>query len=100
MSNQPERKSTPGAMFRLGRVVATPHALAALQEVGWNPLVLLARHVVGDWGDVDLEDAKENDYATNYGGRIFSSYSKNGVKFWVITEADRSSTCVLLPEDY
>jgi len=61
----------------------------------------IQRHQAGDWGDLDTHDRQENERALQHGGRLFSQYHSNaGVKFWIITEADRSSTCVLLPEDY
>ena len=91
--------SYPIAKFRLGRIVATPNALAKLTQ----PDILLAikRHQSGDWGDVGAEGAQENELSLKKGFRLFSVYhSALGVKFWLITEADRSQTTVLLPEDY
>ena len=65
---------------------------------------LLARHVFGDWGELCSEDQEANNRAVTFGGRILSSYAVgvglSATKVWVITEADRSSTCVLLPEEY
>lgn len=85
--------------FELGHLVATPNALRHVSH--HEILKALARHVRGDWGDLDDEDSRNNDRSLNGGGRIFSAYhAANSVKFWIITEADRSSTCVLLPEDY
>jgi hypothetical protein len=87
--------------FRLGQVVATPGALAALEESAQSPLDFLARHASGDWGEVYPEDAEANDQALKSGGRLLSAYKTlKGVKLWVITEADRSSTCILLPQEY
>ena len=87
--------------FDLGQIVATPGALEALEESGQSPTDFLDRHVQGDWGDVCHEDKELNDQALIDGSRILSSYETiKGVKLWVITEADRSSTCVLLPEEY
>ena len=61
----------------------------------------LRRHARGDWGDLDDEDRKANDRALQEGSRLFSAYkTKAGVKFWIITEADRSATTVLLPDEY
>lgn len=61
----------------------------------------LSRHLAGDWGDVSQHDWKENDFALTRPLRLFSVYhTASGTKFWIITEADRSSTTVLLPEDY
>ena len=87
--------------FPLGQVVATPGALQALQDTGRQPKEFLDRHVRGDWGDLDESDRGENDASVTTGFRILSAYKLgNGTKIWVITEADRSSTCVLLPEEY
>lgn len=87
------------AKFPLGRLVATPNALERIP----NPEILAAlqRHLTGDWGDVDEHDRKENELSLKEGFRLLSVYrSARGVKFWIITEADRSATTVLLPEDY
>ena len=91
--------------FCLGQIVATPNALEAMQKAmqkaGQNALEMLKRHINGDWGEIDAEDRLANDQAVDNGGRILSAYSlKDGTKLWIITEADRSSTCILLPEDY
>jgi hypothetical protein len=89
-------------LFSLGRVVATPAVLALLAGAGENSTELLARHQNGDWGVVSPADAKENDFSVKHGFRILSSYAvgRAGERVWIITEADRSSTCILLPEDY
>ncbi len=88
-------------MFDLGQVVATPAALNALRRSSQGPAEFLRRHATGDWGDVDGHDQKQNEMALREGGRILSSYqTRLGEQLWVITEADRSSTCILLPEDY
>ncbi len=91
-----------GPLFALGAVVATPEALALMASVGEDPVGLLQRHQSGDWGDVPPEDAKENWCSVERGWRILSSYpiGRTGARVWLITEADRSSTCILLPEDY
>ena len=87
--------------FSLGRVVATPGALEALEDAGQLPDEFLRRHSSGDWGDVDDHDRRENEFSVENGFRILSAYQTNkGVKLWVITEADRTSTCLLLPEEY
>jgi hypothetical protein len=87
-------------LFELGRVVATPGALATLEKARIAPRDLLARHQSGDWGDLEAIDRRENARALLTGARIFSAYRTPAGKIWVITEADRSSTCVLRPEDY
>jgi hypothetical protein len=91
--------STP--RFTLGSLVSTPAALAALERAGQMPLDFISRHVRCDWGEVDSEDWKLNDEAVREGSRVLSVYrTLKGEKLWVITEADRSSTCILLPEEY
>jgi hypothetical protein len=85
--------------FPLGRVVATANAASTLEQEDINKA--LARHASGDWGEVGPEDREENELSLREGFRLLSVYrDRNGVKFWVITEADRSATTVLLPEDY
>jgi hypothetical protein len=79
--------------FSLGQVVATPAALEALDEAGQTPEFFLEMHVAGNWGKVDAEDKHANDQA-------LSAYrTLKNKKLWIITEADRSSTCVLTPEE-
>ncbi len=88
-------------LFPLGRVVATPAALEMLAEAGLDPAALLDRHVVGDWGELCEEDRQENEFSLNRGFRLLSSYFlPSGQKVWIITEADRSATTLLLPSDY
>lgn len=88
-------------LFDLGSFVATPAALEAVARVGRIPLEFLARHHRGDWGNVDAHDRESNDRAIIEGGRIFSVYQlSDEKKIWIITEADRSSTCILLPNEY
>jgi hypothetical protein len=89
-------------LFPLGQVVGTPGALAALEEAGQSASELLRLHVVGNWGDeLCEEDRALNNEALKDGSRLLSAYRlKSGTKVWVITEADRSSTCLLLPEEY
>lgn len=87
--------------FDLGQVVATPRALNALAAVNTMPETLLRRHQRGDWGDVSAPDAKSNELALRQGSRLLSSYHLSSVvKVWVITEADRSVTTLLLPSEY
>jgi hypothetical protein len=87
------------AKFRLGRIVATPNALSRLTEE--DILRAIQRHQAGDWGDLDGHDQQENEFSLKEGFRLFSVYhAKNGTRFYVITEADRSVTTILLPEDY
>ncbi len=88
--------------FELGQLVATPAALELLGELEISPSYLLERHMAGDWGSVPKEDARENERSVKRGHRIVSSYpvGDDGERIWIITEADRSSTCILLPEEY
>lgn len=88
------------AKFTLGQVVATPGAIALLAECGQTPADYLTRHASGDWGDLCDEDQHLNDEALHDGSRILSSYITTKGKLWIITEHDRSSTCILLPEEY
>ena len=87
--------------FELGVAMTTPGALEVLGGLEVSPSELLERHASGDWGDVPPEDAHENEYALKRGFRVLSSFPLlGGTKIWIITEADRSSTCILLPEEY
>ena len=87
--------------FALGSLVATPAALEALGRAGQAPAEFLARHAAGDWGEVSAGDARLNNIAVEAGERLLSAYkTKAGERIWIITEADRSSTCILLPDEY
>lgn len=87
--------------FQLGQVVATPGALQALEATGQTPLEFLERHISGDWGDLDQDDRRENELSVRRGFRILSAYHlQDGTKLWIITEADRSATTLLLPSEY
>jgi hypothetical protein len=87
--------------FPPGQLVATPGALEAFRQSGDSPLEFLMRHLSGDWGELDAEDRKENVYSLEHGLRLLSAYRlKDGTKIWVITEADRSATTILLPSEY
>lgn len=85
--------------FTLGQLVATSNALQTIPAEDIQHA--LARHVQGDWGDLDAEDKAANEAALKEGSRLLSAYhSADKTKFWIITEADRTVTTVLLPEDY
>ena len=87
--------------FNLGRLVATPGALAAIEASGDSLLTYLSRHESGVWGEVDEHDRKENELSLEHGLRLMSVYSlSTRVKIWIITEADRSVTTLLLPSEY
>jgi len=88
-------------LFPLGQIVATPGALAALERSQQPASCFLARHAIGDWGKLDPTDVAENEYSVVHGFRLLSSYRTDaGDKLWIITEADRSATILLLPEKY
>lgn len=90
-----------GPRFALGRVVATPGAMELIESKALDSWALLKRHARGDWGDVDEGDSALNDAALRTGERVLSAYEvSEGVRVWVITEADRSATTFLLPEEY
>jgi hypothetical protein len=88
-------------LFPLGRIVATPGALRALERAEQSPAEFLTRHMQGDWGELGDEDKQENDFSVQHGFRILSTYTTSaGDKIWVLTEADRSTTTFLLPDEY
>jgi hypothetical protein len=88
-------------LFPLGKLVATPGALAALQKAGQSPAELLSLHVRGQSGDISAEDRQENEYSLAHGFRLLSSYrTKANETIWVVTESDRSVTSLLLPSEY
>ena len=93
--------------FSIGKLLATPAAMEALQEADVDIIELVERHIAKDWDDLSDEDKKLNDEALHDGSRILSSYilDKTGVKIWIITEAtnengERAATTALLPEEY
>ena len=88
-------------LFPLGQFVATPGALAALERAKHPPTCFLARHAIGGWGELEPTDVAENEYSVTHGLRLLSSYRTDaGERLWIITEADRSATTLLLPEEY
>lgn len=91
----------PRVRFPVGQLVATPAALEALGASGEQPKTFVIRHMAGDWGDLDVADAQANNHALATGGRLLSAFTlADGRKLWILTEADRSVTTLLLPEDY
>ena len=97
------RKSRTGAgtvLFPLGTIGATPGALDLLDRSGMNAAIFLERHQRGDFGTVGADDAQANKDAIEDGNRILSSYTIGGERLWIITEAGRASTTLLLPEEY
>lgn len=99
MSNTSNDFEFPSQKFPLGQLVVSRNATTEITPI--DVLVAVARHAKGDWGDVCDDDRKENELSLKEGFRLFSVYhAADGTKFWIITEADRSVTTVLLPEDY
>jgi hypothetical protein len=100
--SKPVPKAAP--KFKLGQVVMTPGAAELMTrftlKTGESPLVFLYRHLRGDWGDVCPHDKQLNDWAVRDNSRILSSYNTPVGKLWIITEADRSATTLLLPDEY
>ena len=89
------------AKFPLGQICATPDAISAIEESGQTPDFFLDRHAATDWGEVCREDWQLNDEGLVDGSRLLSAYrTLKNVKLWIITEADRSVTTILLPGDY
>jgi hypothetical protein len=87
--------------FEVGQVVATPGAIQALSRNGTDQREYVNRHQSGDWGDVGSGAAWENQCAINQSQNIMSAYTlKDGTRVWIVTEADRSATTILLPEEY
>ncbi len=85
--------------FNLGQLVATPGVLEVVKHD--EMMSALTRHLRGDWGNLDADDKQANDDALVHGSRLLSAYlTADGTKFWIITEADRSATTVLLPSEY
>jgi hypothetical protein len=88
------------APLPFGRVMATPGALKLLVEAGEPPFEYVARHATGDWGELCAFDRHQNEMALREGLRVLSSYETPAGTVWIITEADRSVTTILLPEEY
>ncbi|WP_186222580.1 hypothetical protein [Burkholderia gladioli] len=89
-------------LFSLGRVLATPGAIDLLDRTGINADYLLRRHQSGDWGVVCASDARSNDLAVVNRTRILSAYElgPHRERLWIITEANRRATTLLLPSEY
>lgn len=102
MTNEQHIKDATNAPhFSLGLLLMTPGARDAIEAAGQEPHVFLARHRAGDWGDLSDEDKVENEYSLTRDLRILSAYkTAKDEKLWIITEADRSVTTILLPEEY
>lgn len=95
------REQGRGRLFQVGQVVATPGAVEAFTRNCQHPTTFLRRHVRGDWGMLDAEDGEANEFSLVRGLRLLSAYAlADGTRIWIITEADRSVTTLLLPEEY
>ena len=96
--------STVGEKFKTGDIVCTAGVNSLMCENNRFRMFVhecLVRHMLGDWGNMCEEDQQENERALIDGSRLFSAYKADGLpKIWIITEADRSSTCILFPDEY
>ncbi|HEX8266389.1 MAG TPA: hypothetical protein VF596_13375 [Pyrinomonadaceae bacterium] len=100
-NNNTITKTQNKVLFPLGRTFLTIGAEEALEESNQQPQEFLAKHQTGDWGVICAEDKKENEFSLTNGFRLMSAYkTANGTKIWVITEADKSATTILLPNEY
>ncbi len=98
---QEKRTRSIEPLFALGRVAMTPGAAEAFGACGADPWAYLARHMTGDWGEVSEQDQRENEFSRRFQYRILSAYRlPDETRFWIITEADRSATTILLPDEY
>jgi histidine ammonia-lyase len=99
--NHTTNKQSTITLFALGQTFITPGAQEALQIAGQTAIEFLRRHMSGDWGELSDEDVKENEFSLKEGLRLLSAYQTGkGQKLWIITEADRSATTILLPSEY
>ncbi len=99
--NSNTTRTNIGARFALGETFITPGAEEALEIAGQTAIQFLRRHMSTDWGELSEEDARENELSLREGFRLLSTYrTVKGQKIWIITEADRSATTILLPSEY
>ena len=99
--NHSTTTQTSVTRFALGQTFITPGAEEALQIAGQTAIEFLRRHMSGDWGELSDEDVRENEFSLKEGLRLLSAYQTGkGQKLWIITEADRSATTILLPSEY
>jgi hypothetical protein len=99
--NHTTNKQSTITRFALGQMFITPGAEEALQIAGQTAIEFLRRHMSGDWGELSDEDVKENEFSLKKGLRLLSAYqTEKGQNLWIITEADRSATTILLPSEY
>jgi hypothetical protein len=101
MSPSTARARTSGPRLELGKVTITDAATAALERTGTEGVLLLARHLHGNWGDLCEQDALQNELALLLGLRVLSCYAiADGIRIWIVTEADRKTTTIMLPDGY
>ncbi|MDQ3667812.1 MAG: hypothetical protein M3410_14800 [Acidobacteriota bacterium] len=99
--NSNTTRANIGSRFALGEIFITPGAQEALEIAGQTAIQFLRRHMSSDWGEISEDDARENELSLREGFRLLSAYrTVKGEKIWIITEADRSATAILLPSDY
>jgi hypothetical protein len=100
--NSNTNQTANGTRFALGQTFITPGAEEALQIAGQTAIEFLRRHMSCDWGDeLSEDDVRENELSLREGFRLLSAYQTGkGQKLWIITEADRSATTILLPSEY
>ena len=100
-TNSEPNPSQTFTRFPLGQTYITPGAEEALMIAGQTGIEFLRRHMSNDWGELSDEDVRENELSLKEGFRLMSAYrTAKGQKLWIITEADRSSTTILLPDEY
>jgi hypothetical protein len=100
-TNSYARQESSVTRFALGETYITPGAEEALMIAGQTEIEFLRRHMSNDWGELSDEDVRENDLSLREGFRLLSAYrTAKGQKLWIITEADRSATTILLPDEY
>jgi hypothetical protein len=95
-----QTQSAPAALFETGQFYLTRSAQSLLAEHKQSAVPFYDRHIAGDWSEMDLGDQRANEFAIKRGERIVSKYRLGTNNIWIITEADRSSTTMLLPEEY
>ena len=99
--NHSTNQQTSVTRFTLGQTFITQGAEEALQIAGQTAIEFLRRHMSCDWGELSDEDVQENEFSLKEGFRLLSNYrTAKGQQLWIITEADRSATTILLPSEY
>ena len=100
-TNSSTHQESSVTRFALGQTYMAPGAEEALMIAGQTGIEFLRRHMSNDWGELSDEDVRENELSLEEGFRLLSAYrTAKGQKLWIITEADRSATTILLPDEY